>query len=30
MSGRGGDIARMKERGIGTKSTGTARKGELK
>jgi len=30
MSGRVGEIARMKERGIGTKSTGTARKGELK
>jgi len=28
MSGRVGEIARMKERGIGTKSTGTARKGE--
>ena len=27
---RVGEIARMKERGIGTKSTGTARKGELK
>jgi len=25
-----GDIERMKERGTGTKSTGTARKGELK
>jgi len=30
MSGRVGEIARMKESGIGTKSTGTARKGELK